>query len=827
MPVFVDSVKIYSELSNQPVDWLLANVGDKIRIEIELNVKTFALASTGNPIYLNMKDGYVGNGWVVSTNGAFADFKVGDTVNFGNYVLNENWQTLTVIEKLSDDEIRFDAVLVDNSIPTPLPIADNYESGQAFFSITNPITALKYRWNFIENNDQPTFASKVDGTEHQLLIKTISAASPTVLDMEFLGAKPYQIGNATIEGAGIDTPTIIYTSRFKIIHYTYITPFLLAAQWEDLTNNIAPDYFFNNKALKAIFDFEAYYNYNDPNRIQSEEITEIIGNSGWLNENFNTGITNYSITSVVYKRPDTSVISAVELTTNETSVEIIVKNNTDTPFSNTNTKFVLNFIKAPFDASEYQANGKTMDANFLFDRALQTVGVAPVNGDQFGVLGRQVLKSVESTFISTSELLVKCKIAMDADVLSVISESDERRYLLWLTIQNHTLATNQADKVSLKIDADNFFEDTSDPGLIINSLKYLRHPESDILTEGLTALDVFPEDEIVAYSQFYIDKNGRLTDDIQIKSIQARVKAKNSSNASEFTLDNFNLSFSGLPFINGNQYVSFELDRVFHIPSTEIRKKIQVKRRTDLDGGNKFYYDIIFPFLMRWEYWKALADANGDFFNITEPQNGWNQFWHRYSTVTNWGIYYELKVRALKNGELLTYTFENQLTSNDYDTNPAWEPDSIKAYDPDTNTLLYDGVSLRNFILGYKNTRIEALFTKNTFTPNISKIHVNFGIEVFEEGGIEGRRRISSKWPIDSDTWWLSIDGTNKTKLTLVGNTVKAEALVDFSKIPLDKQKFKLTARLYDLDDPCGPNGKKTEDGLCKLTEDGIVKQLE
>lgn len=915
MPVKITDVRIKNEFRTESVDWLLANLGDKITVELDMTVETSIIASSESTQIFNATDGLIATGgteWIVDRNFRFIDVRVGDTISVYEYDTSLFKVALTVIEKLDDSTIRVNGTT---------GYAANSEFAKTVISVTTPITACRYKWNFIENSDQPSFLSKVDGTEQLLVAKEIDATDTvTVLPMEFIGVKPYQIGSATIKGDGVNTVDV-YQSKFKIVHETYITPFILATQLENIQNIVAPDYFFNEKCLKGIFDIEAMYEYSDPNRIQTVELTEVIGNSGWFNENFNTSITKYSVDSVVYKKLDNTVISNVQLSdVTETQVEVIIKNATDSPFSNTNTKFTVNFCKIPFDESEYTANTRTLNENFVFDRKLQTLGSGAVNGDNFGG-DYQVLKSITGTFVSSSEIRLNFNIALSTIAMNVLDESEEARYMIWIAVQDHTLATQDADKVALLADQNTFFTDATDDGMIVNKITMLRHWESDCDTQGTSpkagvapipetkaiaklpsgyytgttgtftititsvpfgvqvftsslapylnavidvanqinadasgfkvtnsgaqgiiapagygtdpnnawdvewsgsylvstpnpisaffkggideiagvagqTIDVFPEDEVVFCNQFYIDKNGRQFDNIILKKITTAFKVVNQNTQEEFTLDTFSTDLSAFPFISGNQYINFSLDKVYHIPSAEPRKAIKLMRRVDLDAGGKYYYEFEVPYLIRWEYWKAQALASGDFFDVGEPNNGWNQFWHHYNTLTDWKLTYAVEIKATKNGDNLTFKSQALVGSNDYDTNPDWDPNTIKSYRDSDNTLLDDG--FKKYILGYEATRIEAEFTKVSGTPVLADIKVVLGLEVFEEGGIEGRRRISSVWVIDADTWWLSVDGSDKAKLTLTGNTVKAEALIDFSKILLDKQRYKITARLYE-----------------------------
>lgn len=788
MPVFIDDIQIKNEFRSESVDWLLANIGDKITIEIDSSIKTIVLASVDNPIILNNHDGYVGDGWAVGTNNDFKDFRIGDTLNWGDYNPTISpLDTFTIVDKLSDNEIQVDHAFSGGN---------DQVSAQSFFAVTVPITSVYYKWNFIENAESVSFASKIDGSIQQLYQKDLDASVTTPVSMIFTGNKSHQIGSATIEGVSIDDATGIYTSRFKIIHETFITPFILSTQLTDLLNLTSPEYFFNEKCLKGIFDIEALYNYNDPNRIQTIELTEVKGNTGWFNENFNTGNTNYSIGSVTYKDNLAVTIPAIELSTNETSVEIIVNNTADTPFSNNNTKFTLNFIRIPDEESDYQLNGKDVIDNFTFDRALQTVGSATVNGDNFGG-DNQVLKDIEGIFISSSQIKINAKIEMSSDVYNLLTNSNEARYLLWVAIQDHSIQTKEADKVALYVDTNEFYEDETDDGMITITHKFLRHPFTDVDLDGVSTVSMFPNDEVLGYSRFSVDKTGRLTDNIDLISAEIKLKAYNTVTLDEFTLENFKLDLSSLPFINTNQYIDFELARQFHIPNTEIRKKIKIKRRTDLDTGTIYYYDITYPYLHRWEYWEKLAGVNGDFFDIAEPNNGFNNFWHRYTTITDWEFVYETKIKATKNGINLNYVQETQLESNNYDTNTDWNPNTIKAYKNSDNTYLNNGGI--NYILGDESTRIEAEFTKVSGTPILADISMVIWIEVFEEGGINGSRRISSVYEYDSDTWFQSTDTSKKVVLSLSGNTVKGVCLIDYNKIPLDKKKFKITSRIYEI----------------------------
>lgn len=378
------------------------------------------------------------------------------------------------------------------------------------------------------------------------------------------------------------------------------------------------------------------------------------------------------------------------------------------------------------------------------------------------------------------------------------------------------LLENEDRRILLKLSADAFTVDNSDPAMVDINSTYFRHPEQGLITEGGASLNVAPEDEVVVDTKFSIDKAGRESNVITVVSIKAKIKAKNIVTGDEFDLETFSLPFA-------EQYINLTIARPFHIPATEIRKNIVVQRRTDLDTGQKIFYSLNFPFKMRWETWVALPGANAVFFVSSEQNNGLNHYWHKYSLQANWKLYYEFEVITFKDSLQLSYKKTLNINSYTYAANTVYDAKSIKSYDGATELT----VSGKKYLLGYKDTTIVASFKHADNSPfSLSNCVVNILIEVFESGGIEGQRRMSSLWASDSDTWFKSTDSSNKTVLSLatttgVNDTLNATLKVGYNLIPA-ASKFKITARLYELNTyPYDGNGLQTDDGIDIINADG------
>jgi hypothetical protein len=794
MPVYVNSTKYSSLLDSTQINWLLANVGDEVVIEHVISVKTFAISSTSTPFVLNNTDGYIptsGTIWV--TGGDFSLFQVGDTIQLANYALGTVVGTLvTIVEKLSATEIRLSS--------NPVGWTANQTGTQDVFSIATPVTALAYKWNFIENGEATNFQSKVDLTEQ---LATITGLDPVTSGggglMTFIGAKPYQYGRVEVIVDGLNTVPV-YSSEFTVIHRTRITPFMLANQWDDILNSIAPDYFFNTNCLRPVYFFEARYNLTDPNNKQSILIDEEIGNTGWFNESWNTGLTNYSISNLAYEDTLSSVsIPSVELKTgNASEFTFKINNATDTPFVAGSTEIELNFAKAPNSETEYQGNLRDLQHNFVWETKALAVQTTPtaVNGDNYSDPTLRSLKGLKATFNSSSQITVTGKIDMLQDAIDVFNESDEPRYMFWVSVQNHSLTGGLSDRVSLLIDASPFYFQTDFPDLLNFTSKLIPH-DVENYTDSFTLRDVFTEDELVGYTEIQIDESDKYpTASKSIIRLTGKVVAINTVTNDEFTLQTDTFNVSAIPVTSGYQYFNLSQNINAHVPSTEIRKKMVAY----YDVANSVYV-FAYPYLNDWSYWLPLQGVDSAFFDVTEPNNGKNRDWRHYNGG-NWKLSYVCEVAMKVNGVPAIYKSYTNYFDYDRNLDPASKSDTsciIKTYDADTLTELVDGTG-KKFILGYKNTLVKATFENGNTGFNPIAPTVVIGLEVFEEGGINGKRRMSSKYASDSDTWFIPLTGEIGVKSYNDGidlNFVYAEVLIDFTKLNLTKNKYKLTARVY------------------------------
>lgn len=788
MAVKINSVLVYESLYGTTVNWTLANVGDEIVVETNFTVSTFSIASTDSPFILNNRDGYLPIGstiWI--TGGDFREFRQGDTIQIANYVTGTLTGTTTIVEKLDDGAIRI-ASNVGSWTANQLGTQD-------VISVTIPITALYYQWNFIENNEGVSFLSKTDGSE-QIAVRTglNAAGGGTNLPMTLLGNLDYQFDTITVNEVSLTTTTV-YESRFVISHRTRVTPIMLAQQWDDILSGIKPDYFENQNCLKHIMRIEARYTAADPNRIQELLKEDILGNSGWFNESFNTNLTNYFYDTLSYN----SGANKLKLVTTVQTFTFKVKNTVNSPFVSGSTKVRINIIKAPNDESEYIGKNRTLRQNFVWEYADLTVATSPtpVNGQAFGNANLQSLKNVIATRNSATEITISGQIEFGTGAKNIFEESAEPRYLIFVSVMDHTKTGAASDRVTLLIDKAPFFYETQFPNFLKVDAELIPHYINNLTDSYDGTLPKYEEDELVGVLEAEIRESAETSGlSKQFIRFTGKVVARNSVSGAEFILEQKNFNVANTPYVGQYQLINVSQALPYHIPTAEIRKFMKIE--TGITGSNPLY-TFYYPYFNRWEYWTALQGVNAAFFSFTEPNNGFNHEWINYDTLANWNIFFVAEVVVKIGATINTYTDDVQYVIKPRNESALSVTANIKTYDPDTLTELVD-LSSKRYILGYKPTLIKAQFTTTSGTFDTVFDSVNMGIEIFEEGGILGKRRMSSKWESDADTWFISLLANRKTKLTYsAGNTVcTAEVLLDHTQLNINKAKYKLTARIYD-----------------------------
>jgi len=772
MSVIIEDIRTTSPLTGaSETSFLVDNQSDVITVEIDFRVENYimptSVTSTDLPDYFiqvaptTLLSGRVFDDRLILTNrtdGFGLDIKVGDQITIVNATTGANDGTANIIEILSPQLIKTDK---NYTVTESLPLGTGPTFADAgYLAVTTPITAVTFKHGIIENTEEVNYLSKVDGSEQIAQIGGLSSSNTSYQTAELLGNKSWQFGSVQIkgnnQGLGVDT---VISQGFTLKHETIINPLSLFDQFDDIQNDIKPDWLLDGNSLRYVFAVDASPVVNNPNDTQSGTFAEFEGNVGWYGETFNGGATNYSFSNLVYERLDTTVNQGIELGTTETKISFTVTS-TGTPFSdgNTNSIFAIHF--APSVESQYRtvtsATTRLMEYNYMYDDVLSVLGAASGTPKQDGT-DLQVIKSLTTTFVSSSEITVDVRIEMATAVANRIAGFGTQQYVIKFSVADHTLTRANSDKVALKLDATNYFIDTTDATMINIAATFMEHPFSVIGTDDKAIITARTEDDIVGISSFTLDKNTRETDTIILTSATAQVIARKDANTFD-VLDQYTTSLNNLELINNDTYgpipfVDITQDRGFKTPSDSLRQNVRLKRRTDLDAGGVFSYELRLPFILRWEAWQKRANANSDFFNVSEPNNGLNQNWPRISATSGWDLYYRTVIRATKNGAPQTYTEESIISVVDYENGTEWDTEEIKSFDPNSDPILNGS---QYGILRYQDTTIQGNQTFIGITPPVIGDLVGvLKANVFEKGNFKEQFTASTGYSLHSNTWFF------------------------------------------------------------------------
>ena len=339
-----------------PTDHLLDNLGEvvtatiKVRFDGDYVIATSMTPEEGNTVLIKGADSIYTEQiqddrslWTDKPDG-FENFKEGDEVTLLNPA--NPTETKTIIEIISSQLIIVDSAWISSGVMAV----------DALVFVSTPMQSIEYFFGLIENSEQPNYESKTDGKERRSRASGLSSTTLTDTPMLQLGAKSNQYGALSIKGNEIgDGPPSPQVSQAFIITHTFVVgPLSLADEVNDSKDGVVPEIFRDTNSLKYVFQAEMSKDLTDPNR--KKEVTDFqkLGNCGYLGENFNTGLTNYSISNVVYKRANLDINKGIEVVTDETTIEFDILNTEDNPFSDGNTLFVFSHWFMAKPESEYR-----------------------------------------------------------------------------------------------------------------------------------------------------------------------------------------------------------------------------------------------------------------------------------------------------------------------------------------------------------------------------------------------------------------------------------------------------------------------------------------
>ena len=661
------------------------------------------------------------------------------------------------------------------------------------------LTALIYKYNLVENQEQVNFTSKVSGED---LAFYTSGINTVAKDLEVLGKfNSVKTGLATVKSVTNANP---YVQSFEITHDLVVNPYYIDGQLNNLLEKKPPQLFDGLNSIKYIGEFEFRRDLSDPSAAKIANINNILGSVGWFDENFNGFDSNYTLNSITYQDDATSqTVDGVQIN-GKTNVTVVVDKITGN-FASGNKAGVYFSYLPPVE--DYTETLTTFQDNFMYDNQFHTEGTS-------ATAGTDIITNVDSS-ISGNQLTITYSVEFDSSRITRLADANEPYFLFGIQVGDINIPYGDSDNVMLSVVGE--FETTIDIPDLVNTeqIRLYRHDmQEDNVDTQYSQLGLWVEDGILCKYNFNID----LSKSAFLNNIKHVLIAYNNVTGEYFELDSYNINTSDYTRVSGVQQLELSTTRGYKLADSSQFNRVLLS--TGNLNGDLQSYELQIGQKISYQDWEELKDADPIFYDKTKPFNNLNKKASNYSDANNYTIRCALLMSvsgvSINNIEGVTdYLVSSpECKIDDYDT-PTDIIATIKTFDPVTN------VDLEGQIYSDKETLFKTTWSGYDVTGGVEDFWAIHRIQIENQDPIY---KLSSINDSINNNPLIPIIGETLLKVEAVGSEVVTSCLINPSSLPTSSN-YKLSARIDNGSPPLAT--KTTEFGTMKTTENNEPKTLE
>lgn len=757
---------------------LKGSIGERIKAVVQVEASLISVADQSTQFEL------INPGTVLrKTVGSWIDegFQVGQTVSLiSNY---------TGVSGSGSAAIDFTAT-IDTLTATELTFTTTsgtatvgYKTDHALVC-TDKFGALMYQYGMIENSEAVDFTSPYTNDIQGYYFGSIDTSVPTVHNMtpNQVGSNSHNSGNMTVKYVSSSNPfglAVNYVHTYEITHEFVINPFWLETYEDNYINKTYPEDFQSAKSIKYISNYEFRTVLSNPNTTAKGEDTTMIGEVGWLNENYNGLINNYSANINYY---DGAALQTSLLLKKKTKISGSI---TGSGFSNTSKVGLYFWYNAPIE--RYTLNNTSLQNAFLYDNKVLTM-----SGGAATYTGSSRIKSFKLTYISSTQIDYEAEIEFTSNEQTYINDLTVpvNNYFIGLQVGNSN-GVDTCDKVMVQVDYNAFQINTDVEGLLAFSDQYL-YPHN-ISTSGFGYTDYKGWKQDGALYKFSLNLNKLLN--ANLHALRFKVVAYNTVENTYFELQRFDFPINNVVEVNGAtfkyQQLTIDSTRGFLLPTSSPFNKVYLNM--DLPIGNNQKVNCQVGFKFDYRSWVKLPGADTIFYDNSKDSKGLGDDASRYSLNNDYviKIFTEADIKQLTTNLTTYQDRSNTLEIYDYTkdgSSPANWSSSIATFDESGNNL--NGAILKD-----NNTVMKVTWTPQSGSTSgfnsqwaihrIEEFRTTTDFTIDEFSSIENPRLGNVLKPVV---------GSSLLKITDNGTNIVTECLIDYTK--LTKTSFSLTARL-------------------------------
>jgi len=667
-------------------------------------------------------------------------------------------------------------------------------------AITEAITStyLDYRASGSGNNNDYTPTIEINGNQSanfSTTTATLDATNVTPVSIPFTFNGAYQTGGLTFTGVSIANDI----QSFKLTHTFRFAPISI---YNDSQNEPSTFIGINNPDYQNLFNLSgvAKYGFNGSfsNKVTSgidlPFATNIYNPTiSIYGRNYLGASTNYSISNLAIVRTSDSYVTSLPIVEEKFTCSFNI-DSTTAVFSNSNTLVKIGIENLP----ETIDNTEDYEQTFLSDYAIELLGAAAGTGNATG--DALSISNYTATFNSTTQISVSFDVDFTANAQTQIDLNSEPFFSIYAVTQNHTLDYTNSDRAILNVFSGVGIQKVLVDPITVVDTKFIK-PVADNYTDGVDEADLsgHPVQLLTAVTRFNSDWTDRAN--LRIDTITQRLVLKNTSTLEEILLDGTSIPVNSFTLIN-SEYpnANYNVKKGFNIPNSEIRNKVVLLNNSTLDSGDTHYYDVSFPFFIRWEEYTELLMNNisSTILDTSLPFDGKNYDVNRIDALANWELSYRITFNCSEGSTNFEQDFDYTIPTNTYDTHPLVVSRSIQAYTEDGLTLQPTLASGLQVIDSELNTYIKSTFEMSSAPTNIDTFDIEIYAEAFENGSPTKIQRISSFNDLKNNSWFTDTGaGDGKVLKSIDGVNAIGVCLVDFNKLA-KFDKYRIYSTFYN-----------------------------
>lgn len=770
------SSKYFSEIKNGPLfdqnlgdfgTHLKGSLGERIKAEIDVQISwrydivNYDITNTNT---------------ITLSSGSFLaqGFSIGGTANITFRGVGGTSETFTIVTISSDGKqmVISGAVLLNG----PYGVS-TYDTLRGL----TPLEGLKYKFNFIGNDETTNFISALDETTLSYKTDGIRTASPSPVistwDDTILGSQTgsHQVtfvqdvsDGGIINEAGAVVFPLNSIQEFKIEHEFILFPYFLDGELPNLETLVRPERIEAGVSLKHVIDFEFRSTLSNPNTAKTGRLDNVLGQTSYFDENFGDEATQYSIDNVVLTRGGDQVTGIDAITTTNVSFSVLNSDGVTNPFLTTQP--AVAYVSFLPELDDYNASASNFETVWIYESLRGLIDAAPNSGT--------IINNLDIDLISTTQVDVSFDITYTAGQQALIDEGDN--YIVSFGVGDDALSTDLSNKSILKVNLSEYLKNSDVAGLMdVTKLEVYTHPMAftEGVTQGYTGYKGWVQDGIMWDWAFNLDR----TLDAVLERFRVRLVALKTTDDTFFTLEDVEYDISGQTITQGpptTQQIELDDTRGFPLVEGSIFN-LKTFTTGTYSAPNQPYTGQT-AFKVNWQEWIALPDADTVFYDPSEPNNGLNEKASQYSLKDGYEIRILIDADVSVNGATVTnYIFKSPnatvLDFEEQDGTPiTWT--SIK------ETFDTSGANVNQEILTNADTNVKFTFTPDA-APGLASLY--WGIIRIEEANQPGVAicELSTLRESKNNNILKPLPGESYSKLSLNVSVLCLECAIDYTKL--------------------------------------------